>query len=247
VSSHRSTFLVYWTGKDIPTDPSLTHADRAQFVDRLVDIVQNGFWMTKPSETLVGSTPSGASVTFHRQTYMTCFTELRLSASRQHANAFGLLGIGVDRSYVLERWGTPVHYVRNQRDEGVVGAFHQLRYLITRAATWTGKDDALTCCDHLGVFIKGMSSSGTDDFAFLDEQEWRVVAFDEQVKRRRIVQTTTPPPDFRLLLQPSDLRIVVFPDDVTRSLALADARVRHLTSLLPNPIHMLTLSECEQF
>ena len=43
----RSDFLVHWTGKDICKYPNeLDTGKRNNYVDRLVDILTYGFWMT---------------------------------------------------------------------------------------------------------------------------------------------------------------------------------------------------------
>ena len=42
---------------------------------------------------------------------MTCFTEIRLSASDVHAQQYGRLGFGFSRRFVIERYGGPVHYI----------------------------------------------------------------------------------------------------------------------------------------
>lgn len=106
----RTDFLVHWTGKDICLDSqALSDEHRARYVDRLADILGKGFWMTKPDEKIYGN----KNVYIEYSAPMTCFTEIRLSQAKLHAQRYGLLGVGVTRRFVLDRLGGPVHYVRN--------------------------------------------------------------------------------------------------------------------------------------
>jgi len=104
-------------------------------VDRLFDIVENGFWMNAPKEQLTGGNAraSSGSISYKYFANMTCFTEIRLSQCHTHAKQYGQLGVGVDRKFVLDRWGSPVHYVRNRGDEHIVGAFFDLRVVLLNA------------------------------------------------------------------------------------------------------------------
>lgn len=81
----RTDFLVHWTGRDIATNRFLvTDAQRADYVQRLVDIVQSGLWMTQPGEEIDGR--NGASITYEAQ--MTCFTEIRLTDAEIHTQRY---------------------------------------------------------------------------------------------------------------------------------------------------------------
>src|SRR5579862_4372518 len=100
----RSDFLMHWHGKCIERDVSaLTDAHRNTYVDRLADILTNGFWMNTPDERIEGR--NGSWIEY--KTPMTCFTEIRLSQATLHAERYGLLGIAVTRSLVLDRFGGP--------------------------------------------------------------------------------------------------------------------------------------------
>jgi hypothetical protein len=105
----RSALLTHWTGKDIQTEARLLDANsRARYVTRLRDTLRSGLWMTVPSETLVGHAGASAPARIQYHTPMTCFTELRLSQSQPHHIRYGLLGLVVDRMFVLQRSGGPV-------------------------------------------------------------------------------------------------------------------------------------------
>lgn len=247
----RSNLLVHWTGKDISTrQDALTPTECDQYVDRLVSILTRGFWMTRPTDRLVGGnrrSRRGSSISYSMHPAMTCFTEVRLSNAIAHARKFGLLGIAVDRRFVLDRWGSPVHYVRNSKEENLVGKFFELRYLLQQCARSGGvsTQDALDAAEHLGLFFKPMSSPNTDDFAMIDEHEWRVVWNEEQQTRGNIAPTGAVHPEFRMPVSHSDVRLIVFPDEITRRRALADRRfIRRFPAGSSNP-PLLTLQETQ--
>jgi hypothetical protein len=234
----RSDFLVHWTGKDIGTDPQDT-AKRAAYLDRLVSILTDGFWMTVPTERMEGFGPS--FIEYHA--HMTCFTEIRLSQASTHSKRYGRLGIGVDRRFVLDRFGGPVHYVRNHPTECVIGNAQDLNIAITASGDARLKAVFAIKC----AFLKAMSNVNADDFEYLEENEWRIVETDTQVQQGRIVLTGLARPQFRVPIAPNDLRLIVFPDDATRTSALSDPRI---TSLLGRTAHrpiLLTTDECRHF
>ena len=175
----RPNYLVHWTGKDIASDPELlTDGDRRKYLDRLTDILHNGFWMTRPPEKLMGRhprSPKGGSVSFTYEANMTCFTEIRLSQSVGHAKLYGCLGIGVDREYILERWGSPVHYVRNHEREKIVSAFFDLRYMLVKLKQAGVADAELAdgYLSYIGTFLKGMSQFGKDEMCIRDRLKGR--------------------------------------------------------------------------
>jgi hypothetical protein len=111
-----SDFLIHWTGKDIDRDdpnwddpgyvmPS-DIADR--YADRLASILTHGFWMTEEPERTVTVEPHPAIVI--PPVVRTCFTELKLSLSRQHAHQYGRMGIGMKRPYAVNRKGRSLVY-----------------------------------------------------------------------------------------------------------------------------------------
>jgi len=259
----RSHFLVHWTGKDISVNQhTLTDVQRDEYVGRLFSILAGGFWMSMPLESLLGGLGGhpGGSHGFTYSAAMTCFTEIRLSAASHHASQYGLLGIAVDRHFVLDRWGSPVHYVRNRSMEHIVGSFADLRYQLVTLLNRQGLDpqvdllarNALQHADYLGVFLKAMSAppaqqNDPDDFFFLDEQEWRVVAVPELLNKGHIVDNGKKAlPPFKLVLPADKVRLIVAPDGATRNKLIADARIG---THWPNRIHppILTLDECGEF
>jgi hypothetical protein len=73
--------------------------------------------------------------------------------------------------------------------------------------------------------MKGMSRPGTDDFAYIDENEWRIVHAFGQVTKGRFVATGRALPTHKIPLLPAELRMVIFPDEVCRDMACRHASV----------------------
>ena len=116
-----SDFLIHWTGGDFDKEdwyskessniesPTLIQS----YLDRLIDILKYGFWLTDEPEKQICIKGKSISIP---STPRVCFTELKLSESRKHANRYGRLGIGVKRPYVFCRDGRPLVYYVDQRD-----------------------------------------------------------------------------------------------------------------------------------
>jgi hypothetical protein len=213
---NRSNFLTHWTGKDIQTDPEkLDSASRQQYVDRLMSLIADGFWMTRCNEFLTSTLPNGDIARFGYLTPMTCFTELRLSGSRPHSTQYGLLGIVVNRLFVLERWGAPVHYVRSgQMPDGVITNFVWLANWLKKTADRTPivvPREMFDSISFLGSFMKPMSDAA-DDFRYLEEQEWRIVQSHAQEIKNRMVATKAAQPEYLIPFTRDDVEMLVVPD-----------------------------------
>lgn len=247
----RSQFLVHWTDKNFCVDrDKLTPQDREKYVQRLGEILTDGLWMTMPpkppSEMLKGG---GGRV--HYSIPMTCFTEIKLSQTQPHCKRYGLLGVGVDRQFVLDRLGGPVHYVRNHSDECILEWYAAIGTLLKN-----GTMDGVQITDThqfmeevyypFASFMKAMSNEGKDDYEYLEEHEWRIVA----TKRLEATGKIKPAPLGRrrhlIPLQPADLKIIIFPDNETREIAVSkfDKLIRATPTGLPM---LLTQKDCEHF
>jgi len=237
----RSNFLVHWTGKDISLSPAhLTKELRSLYVQRLQSILTDGFWMNVPgTETLKG----GGKGIIQFRAHMTCFTEIKLSQVNSHAASYGLLGIGVDRAFVLNRNGGPVHYVRNSPHECIVDySSETLKFLTAQENQKKLVNHFLTLCG----FLKPMSNPDVDDFKYIEEHEWRIVHTGKQQFNGSIRVTGLATPVYKIPVLSKELRLIVFPDDQTLRDALATKAVRELLDAAPNRPILLTLSDCEQ-
>lgn len=114
-----SDFLVYWTGKDLDHkyDPvwdasGKSAVDRNDelaraYVERLRNILRYGLWLTEEAEVRFKAGDQEITIPSAPKV---CFTELKLSESRNHARRYGRLGIGVKRPYLFDRFGRPLAY-----------------------------------------------------------------------------------------------------------------------------------------
>ncbi len=244
----RSDFLVHWTGKDFfktapPKDlGAIGPGVQQQFVDRLASILTEGFWMTTPTEAFRGA--GTAKVKY--AVPVVCFTEVRLSQAYEHSQRYGLLGVVVNRKFVLDRYGGPVFYVRNHEDERIVARMADVWEGIQGPPTGP-RYDPKEAFNFVVSFIKNMSSEGGDDFLFLDEHEWRIVATGELERDRQIVATGHTRPPYKVPLRPSDVKMIVFPNGATRAMAIQDRRIGDFFQMLPVLPSLLTVDDCRQF
>ena len=118
-----SDFLIHWTGKDIDnnyeSDWASKHSSKTKdatakaYLKRLKDILEYGLWMTKAEED---KTVYVNDIAINRPwAARACFTELKLSEARSHAESFGCLGIGFKRFFLFERFGSPMVYYSPMR------------------------------------------------------------------------------------------------------------------------------------
>jgi hypothetical protein len=240
----RTEFLTHWTGKDIETNVArLDSASRRAYLERLKTTLRDGLWMMKPGELLV-STYGGLPATIELKPNMTCFTELRLSDARPHFARYGLLGFVVRRVFVLERGGGPVLYTRQHDDEMLVKcAARVLEWSATNAKAVEDVDDIRRAMMLICAYMKPMSTPNSDDFAFLDEHEWRIVQSGPQIDAGRIVRTGLDRPFYRIPLGMTDLKMMIVPDEEVRRAALLDPELRARSGTTSVPI--LTVEEIE--
>jgi len=138
-SGKRSDFLIHWTGKDINSFfGALINTQRQKYVDRLLNTLlpsdpnnpkTNGLWMSESEEEFLGE--KGVPQKFGFSAPMTCFTEIKLSLTREHTERYGCLGFGFSRAFVLKRGGMPVFYVDfPTEDGGILRHFARQRIII---------------------------------------------------------------------------------------------------------------------
>ncbi len=184
-----SDFLIHWTGKDIDKrdeddkliwckpveDKSKTDEDETQsYIKRLNEILQFGLWMTEETK----EDEDSLRVASIPRTPKTCFTELKLSESRKHAEQYGRLGIGVKRPFLFKNWGRPlIYYLREQLDKDIF-----LKDCVSNL-----EDKKLL------NFFKPMNRSGEAlTYDFYAESEWRILFFQELLRQKLIKNPRDP-------------------------------------------------------
>ncbi len=175
-----------------------------------------------------------------------CFSEVRLSQAQEHAGRYGDLGIGVHRSFVVEREGNPVFYVQSGKTGHIVESF---AHALGKAKELVGNDEnkrkgLLIPLEIICGYLKNMSEPDKTELKYYDEMEWRVVHVD-RLMGKYIVSDEKADGVFRLVLSARDVRIIVFPDNATRMLALRDQFLQDYFGC-DWPI-VTTLDECEEF
>ena len=225
----RSSLLTYWTGKDIEKEiMNLNEDSRAQYLERLWSILEDGFWMNVTNEKVYGwSQVEGDTSNIDMDVPMVCFTELRLSKSQEHNKRYGLMGIVVDREFVLTRHGAPVFYIRSNSNESIVGNFVQMLFWINDQAR-RGTTGAAVLLDNVQVplsFLKAMSASNDDDFENLNENELRIVHAHKRHQAGLIRVTGADRPKYKIPLLPKDVKMIVLPDSQIRDNVIQDTRI----------------------
>jgi hypothetical protein len=262
----RSAFLIHWSGRqfDDDRDPtSVAPALRRRYTELLHSIIERGLYLSKPDAFEAVTGHQGGEYKYIVS--MICFTEIRLSQAISHASEYGLLGIGFDRDFVLQRCGAPVFYVRSAEPESIVGSLCDVRgwlqQLEVQFAAHGKRDDQTraavvkTELDHAMSFLKPMSKPGCksscdsqhETFDWLEELEWRIVYNHVAEDAGLIASNESGTSPFRLPLLPDDIRVLVFPDADTRRMARADPLIHTFIGQAVDPPIMLTLAECEQF
>lgn len=173
-----SDYLIHWTGKDIDAkhDPdwhknlaSTTDADlTGRYLKRLKDILRHGLWMMPDNEAV-----TIADHTYQRpKHFRTCFSELKLSMVRGHAQRYGRLGLGFKRFFLFNRFGGPMTY------------YHSSRQNWSAPTLW--KSQPLGYEEFWACFLKPMTEVTSDTtmrYSFYDESEWRIIYSDEIATR----------------------------------------------------------------
>lgn len=179
-SPAHSGYLIHWTGRDIDktydhdwfeNHSSTTKSEVTQlYIARLKSIVKHGLWLTDDNESITMD-----DNTFTRPAHCrTCFTELKLSTIRGHARRYGRLGIGFKRPFLLNRFGRPMVYFHDKRNDW----FEPRMWNPTKHSY----DEFFSC------FLKPMSQKTPDTtmrYTFYDESEWRIIYSEEIVVRLR--------------------------------------------------------------
>jgi hypothetical protein len=229
-------FLVHWTGKrfHIPTDP-LNDELRDKYVETLINILKNGFEMGKGKEEIFDLDGKILETFISR----VCFTEIKLSLARKHAQRYGSLGLGVDRDFVLKRYGNPVFYIKSGNSNVAVNANKVLEFLKKQDNT----GEILLEYRTLLAYFKNMNDRGSNDLRYYDELEWRITHLNRLEDEGRLSVVDRPNHLYLLKLKPADVKVLVFPDEKTKTQAFNDTR---FSKLIEKPI-CLTIDDCENF
>jgi hypothetical protein len=222
-----SKFLVHWTGKDIENKPEV---DRSQlYVERLLDYYQNGLFLKRTDEDSIRKIKIKNLVRL-------CFSEIRLSQTRGHANKYGKLGIGFTRKFIINRGGRPAIYIPFEAKIGLLDESLKQAYEESK-----GQEKIQKPIIYVLTYIKRMwDESGEEHY---DEMEWRIVhdenPNDAYIKEDKMKGV------YRFIFAPSDIKIIIFPDEKTKKRSFNDETIKEFI-FQHTPI-TVTLDDCDNF
>lgn len=245
-----SDILIHWTGKKV-------RGSKQEKVDQYLKLLRNileyGLWMTEdnvPEQMFINRQIFKKPIVAR-----TCFTELRLSESQEHARLYGPLGIGVKRYFLFDRLGSPMFYAQNNTRNLFFPPFSNV---------YMKKTDK----NHISSFFKQMCIVTPKDYAYYNESEWRII-YSEPIQRmliknnlREITKLFINPlkeknrkyydyykklrvkkkPKYLMPLDPW-LAIIIYPDLETKKRAVEDTEIR---KLLREISHKPTITGCPE-
>ena len=158
--------------------------------------------------------------------------------AKKHAQTYGNLGIGVDREYVIKRHGNPVFYLVN-------GEYSNLGACARKVIDYLkpNSKEALAEIQVIVGYFKKMSEQNSSELIYYDELEWRIVHLTRLEQRGLIIPQDEKNYIYRIKLSKEDVKVIVFPDEKTKALALSTEEV---TTHIDKPI-CVTIEDCENF
>jgi len=242
-----SKLLVHWTGQT--SFESLPDADKTdKYADRLKDWYQKGLFTKKKDELLLRLPRPGQGYVKkpHMDLVRLCFTEIRLSQAKSHSKRYGKLGIGFNRDYIVNKGGRPVIYVPWEAQ------FRLLDECIWQAwekAKSQGSDGIEKLLKWILAFCKLMSNGEPEDSPkyedYYEEMEWRLVYGESLDTSGTFVPDAAEPDAYRMKFEPSDVVVIVFPNNEVMRKTLNDINMKAFFAVhQPN---LLLLEDCGHF
>jgi hypothetical protein len=93
------------------------------------------------------------------------------------------------------------------------------------------------------AYFKNMNDQGSNDLRYYDELEWRITHLNRLEDEGRLSVVDRTNHRYLLKLKPDDVKVLVFPDEKTKTQAFNDPR---FLELIGTPI-CLTIDDCENF
>ena len=225
-----STILIHWTGKkDIEHEPE--NIRLKQYLERLIDYYHNGLFAKRTIEATIRKY-------MIKNVVRICFTEVRLSQAKVHAKRYGKLGIGFSRDFILNKDGRPVIYIPHTVNED-----SRLLEDCIKNVHEKSKDnnEVHKSAKRIMAYIKRMSDGKSEDY--YEEMEWRIV-YDESPNNKHFTKSNEKGV-FRLKFNASDVKVIIFPNEDIKQIALKDSTLKKFFSV-HIPI-IATLDDCHNF
>ncbi|MFA6569771.1 MAG: abortive infection system antitoxin AbiGi family protein [Bacteroidota bacterium] len=228
----KSRILIYWTGRGIcTTHDSMSVTFRKDYLDRLKNIITDGFWMMPNKEKIMGY---GGCINKTFQ-FCTCFTDLGVNNSAEHIKKYGLMGIGISREFILERDGRPVWYFLNDPTDIHAETVNKLFNYINSEKN--GNDELTELYNRMSMLFDYAKPMG-DNFSIFDnyyeEREWRVV-WNSHIKNDKFHPTGIDTPKFLMPFKKEHLKLIIFPDVETKNMFYSDTFFQEIIDKGYNP------------
>ena len=128
--------------------------------------------------------------------------------------------------------------MQNSTNDLIVESFDRIRGFVNGNQTMTKSLEIA-----LG-FIKNMSPDNKKTFEFYDEMEWRIIQIDDLIGTYLSVEDAANH-IYRLLFKPNDVKLIVFPDQKTKKMAIQDRDIRNFFN--GNYPTLITTNDCKNF
>jgi hypothetical protein len=198
------------------------------YVERLQDDLEKGLFAKRTSEDSIRNWKIKKLVRI-------CFTEIRLSQAQTHAERYGKLGIGFTRDFIMNKGGRPVIYVPFHAGNDGRLLEDSIRNVYEKS---NDNDEIHRSARWIMAHVKRMSNGKGEDY--YEEMEWRLV-HDEKSTHFAGCGSDV----YRLRFEASDIRVIIFPDEITKQQSLSNKFSReYFSEHLPI---MATLDECSSF
>jgi hypothetical protein len=199
------------------------------YIERLKDYYNYGLYLRRGEEGVLRDMKI-------KDLLRLCFTEIRLSQAEDHSKRYGKLGVGFSREFILKRSGRPVIYTPYIPEDGLLEK--SLRQAYKKSSEL---DEIHRPLKYVLAYIKRMSDK--HDEPYYDEMEWRIV-YDED-SSNQYFKKGKEDGVYRFLFDARDLKVLIFPDEKTKLLSLADKELQ-INFYQHLPI-IVTLDECKSF
>lgn len=225
-----SKFLIHWTGNENEfTEGESGNIIPQAYLDRLIDYLKDGLYAKRTSEDVIRRMKINNIVRL-------CFTEIRLSQAREHAERYGKLGIGFSRDFIMNRGGRPVIYIPYIANNCLLEDSIKNVYEKTK-----DNEEIHKSSKWIIAHVKRMSDGNSNNF--YEEMEWRLV-YDESPDNKHFLESNVKD-IYRLKFTAHDIKVIIFPDEDTKKLALKDEFIiNYFSEYLPI---MVTLDDCHNF
>lgn len=152
MNPHRSDILVHWTAKELKGKSTSESEIQEKYIELLYSIYSKGLRFSTPKEHDEVAGVNCLSILKPKP--IICFTELKLSKTKEHADRYGELGIGFNREFLMKWGANPVFYMQN-KNQGIVN---------TNLSGLVNSEDTHDWLDVFLSYVKPMGKRYSDNY-----------------------------------------------------------------------------------